>query len=249
MSRHIRGVVSGCLIGLAAAAPASADDRTTASTRPPAGDRPSLSTVVRKLTEYRTSLDRLRAAADRQLAAATDALEEKQDLHHYNVIGLEQLQESERAWSAARRQVDEVAAWIAEADSILGEAALWQQVARIAPLRLGAYEESATLIRFNGTAKWSLRVVDALQQAFSAIFNRALPLSAVGQTAVHDRIGLDHREAADVALHPDSPEGRWLMEYLRRAQVPFIAVRGAIAGSSTGAHVHIGRPSPRFAGR
>jgi len=49
----------------------------------------------------------------------------------------------------------------------------------------------------------------------------------------------------DVALHPDSDEGRSLMAYLRRAGIPFIAFRSAMPGSATGAHIHIGLPSIR----
>jgi hypothetical protein len=31
---------------------------------------------------------------------------------------------------------------------------------------------------------------------------------------------------------------------LRRAGIPFIAFRSAVAGAATGAHIHIGQPSP-----
>jgi hypothetical protein len=68
----------------------------------------------------------------------------------------------------------------------------------------------------------------------------------MGQSRTHDRLGLDHRDAIDVALRPDSPEGRDLMAYLRKAGIPFLAFRGKIASVSTGAHIHIGRPSPRL---
>jgi hypothetical protein len=50
----------------------------------------------------------------------------------------------------------------------------------------------------------------------------------------------------DVALHPDSPEGKSLIAHLRKAGIPFMAFRGAIAGTSTGPHIHIGRPSGRL---
>jgi hypothetical protein len=76
-----------------------------------------------------------------------------------------------------------------------------------------------------------------------------LPVSAFGQTALHDRMGLDHRNALDVAVHPDSPEGRALMEHLRSLGVPFIAAWGAIPGSTSGAHIHVGQPSPRLTAR
>jgi hypothetical protein len=55
----------------------------------------------------------------------------------------------------------------------------------------------------------------------------------------------DHRNAIDVALHPDSKEGRSLLNYLRQVGIPFIAFRGVVLGAATGAHIHIGKPSPR----
>src|SRR5437764_663178 len=74
-------------------------------------------------------------------------------------------------------------------------------------------------------------------------------VSAARQTPAHDRLGLDHRNAMDVAVHPDSPEGQALMTWLRAQGVSFLAFRGAITGEATGAHVHIGEPSPRRAAR
>ena len=47
----------------------------------------------------------------------------------------------------------------------------------------------------------------------------------------------------DVALHPDSNEGRSLLSYLRQGGIPFIAFRSAVPGAATGAHIHIGSPS------
>jgi hypothetical protein len=80
---------------------------------------------------------------------------------------------------------------------------------------------------------------------FQQRFGRALPISAFGQTEVHNRLGFDHRGAVDVAIHPDSSEGQTLMAYLRSQGIPFIAFRAAVAGSATGAHIHIGPPSHR----
>jgi len=68
----------------------------------------------------------------------------------------------------------------------------------------------------------------------------------MGQSPTHDRMSLDHREALDIALQPGSTEGRELMLYLRKTGIPFIAFRGQVRSMSTGAHIHIGRPSPRI---
>jgi hypothetical protein len=121
------------------------------------------------------------------------------------------------------------------------------EVVRLRPLKPGGYEETAGLVRFNGPANWSLAGdTPKLQRFFAAQFGRALPISAFGQTALHDRMGFDHRQALDVAVHPDGPEGRALMAYLRASGIPFIAAWGAIPGSSSGAHIHVGQASPRL---
>jgi hypothetical protein len=71
-------------------------------------------------------------------------------------------------------------------------------------------------------------------------------VSARGQTATHERLGFDHRNAIDVALHPNSVEGRALLDHLRGRGIPFLAFRGPRPGVSTGAHVHVGTPSARL---
>jgi hypothetical protein len=80
---------------------------------------------------------------------------------------------------------------------------------------------------------------------FVSKFGRTLPVSAFGQTSLHSHLGFDHRNAVDVALNPDSAEGRALLGKLRGFGIPFIAFRQAIPGIATGAHIHIGKPSPK----
>jgi len=124
------------------------------------------------------------------------------------------------------------------------------EVGKQRPLARGGYEETPGLVRFNGPAPWSLAEdVPKLQRFFQARFGRSLPISAHGQTPLHDRMGFDHRNALDVALDPSSSDGRAFMEYLRSSGIPFIAAWGAIPGAASGAHIHVGQPSPRLVGR
>lgn len=102
------------------------------------------------------------------------------------------------------------------------------------------------VVRYAGTGAWSLADADTVQQFFARRFGRPLPVSAWGQTVVHDRLGLDHHDAFDVALHPNSAEGRALMAFLRSEGIPFVAVRSRIRGLSTGAHIHVGPESGRL---
>lgn len=97
------------------------------------------------------------------------------------------------------------------------------------------------------SADWSLEQAEKIKNFFLEKFGRALPVSAMGQTELHDRLKYDHHEAMDVALHPDSKEGRALIAYLRQTGTPFIAFRRRINGLATGPHIHIGNPSPKLA--
>jgi hypothetical protein len=96
------------------------------------------------------------------------------------------------------------------------------------------------------SADWSLEQAEKIKGFFAGKFGRELPISAMGQTETHDKLGFDHHDAMDVALNPDSREGRTLIGYLRQAKIPFIAFRRKLAGAATGPHIHIGNPSHRL---
>jgi hypothetical protein len=92
---------------------------------------------------------------------------------------------------------------------------------------------------------WRLSDSAKVENFFMAKFNRPLPLTAFGQSDLHTRWGLDHRQGMDVGLHPDSPEGKVLVNFLRTEKIPFLAFRSAIPGVATGPHIHIGKGSHR----
>jgi hypothetical protein len=205
--------------------------------------------VARTTQHYRDAVARSLPAHEANVRAAMEALDERRKLHAAGALSADYVEQAERALGAAQRELQEAQEALDEADRLLFEAALQQRLARLAPLPRGGYEDVATLVRFNGPGPWSLRNVAALTQRFTETFGRPLPISAFGQTRVHDRLGLDHRSAIDVAVHPDSAEGRWLMEHLRRSGIPFIGVRGAVPGSATDAHIHVGPESSRLLAR
>ena len=97
--------------------------------------------------------------------------------------------------------------------------------------------------------KWRLADAAKVEEFFVSKFKRPLPLTAFGQSDLHTRWGLDHRNGMDVGLHPDSVEGRALIEYLRAESIPFLVFRGPVPGVATGPHIHIGNRSPRSYGR
>ena len=241
------GIILAALVVALPCTSVAAADRKPPTVRKSPGELAA--DVARTTREYRATLERALPALEANAQNAEDAVHERRKLHAAGILSAEYVTQAERAWAAAQSDLADTRAAIDEADRILVEASVQEQLMRRPGLPRGGYEDTATLIRFNGTAPWSLAQVPHLDAVFRAHFGRALPISSRGQTKVHDRLGLDHRAALDVAVHPDSAEGRWLMEHLRRAGIPFIGVRGEIAGSSTGAHIHVGPPSLRFATR
>ncbi len=101
--------------------------------------------------------------------------------------------------------------------------------------------------RFLGGMKFALATdFKKIVLAYEKQFDRKLPISARGQTALHRSLGFDHRDRVDIGVNPDDPEGRWLIGYLEKAQIPFFAFRASIRGQATAPHIHIGPPSLRL---
>lgn len=90
------------------------------------------------------------------------------------------------------------------------------------------------------------RDLQVLETVFQKHFDRTLPISADGQTAVHNSLGFDHHGRVDVALNPNEPAGIWLRHYLEAKRVPYYAFLRAVPGKATGAHIHIGPGSMRL---
>jgi len=201
------------------------------------------------MAKYRASLEPVEAMYERELARQTELAEIRQELYERGTLSASDVQQGRRALVKAQKDVDDIRRQRVEVDRMMVEMRMIE-VGKQRPLARGGYEETPGLVRFNGPAPWSLAEdVPKLQRFFQARFGRSLPISAHGQTPLHDRMGFDHRNALDVALDPSSSDGRAFMEYLRSSGIPFIAAWGAIPGAASGAHVHVGQPSPRLVGR
>ena len=101
--------------------------------------------------------------------------------------------------------------------------------------------------RFDGNGSFTPQTFARVESAFEAKFGKPLPVSAMGETAVHRALGFNHTGRVDVAVHPDQPEGVWLREYLTEQHIPYFAFRQAVPGKATGAHIHMGPQSTRLA--
>ncbi len=214
--------------------------------RPP-GRAEQQSELVERMKASRAGFEQLLAAYEEQYRNQTNELARRRKLFESGDVSRSFVMAAERDIASTRAHILEVHQWILEDDLALGEALAREEILRAPALGLGGYAESQSLIRFNGAAKWSLGDAAKVEKFFLAHFGRALPVSALGQTSAHNRMGFDHHDAMDVAVHPDSAEGRTLMAYLRESGIPFMAFRGKMAGAATGAHIHIGKPSFRIA--
>jgi len=100
--------------------------------------------------------------------------------------------------------------------------------------------------RYDGDGQFEPSHLRTVVLAYEKQFRRSMPVSARGETAVHKALGFDHRGRVDVALEPDSAEGRWLRGFLEDQRIPYYAFRASMPGRATGAHIHIGPPSLRL---
>lgn len=224
-------------------------------TAPPRKSEPTLAQklaaanaeVVATTNDYKAKLAKVLELQEKDVKALAELLEKRKALLAESIISKKEVEETEQALAVAQSRAADTRKQMTEADNLIAEAKAEEQLAKLGPSRVGSYQTTAALIRYNGTASWVLADAAKVQSFFALRFKQALPISAFGQTAVHNQMGFDHHNSIDVAVTPDSAEGQTLMAYLRSAGIPFIAFRHAVRGSATGAHIHIGYPSRRIA--
>ena len=145
------------------------------------------------------------------------------------------LQDAKDGLDAAKRQSE-----LAES-----RAALIEQMSRMAAAEsyLEELEGDELAYRYEGFNDYEQELLSEIDEMYSLAFGRSPPVSAEGDTAAHRSMGLDHTGRIDIALHPDSEEGMFLLYLLESLGIPYIAFRSVIPGQSTGPHIHVGPPS------
>ncbi len=204
---------------------------------------------VKAANEYKASLEKLRASYEKSVVRTEEQLIQSNKLFAEGLISKNQLDADQQAVTKAKDQIAEVNQRIANADTQIAQTLLEADAEKkLSMIRIprGGLVQTPTLIRFNGAGAWAISDAWKVQRFFLDSFRRQLPVSVFGQGAIHDRWRLDHRNSMDISLHPDGPEGQALIGFLRANGIPFLAFRGAIPGTATGAHIHIGRPSHRY---
>jgi hypothetical protein len=250
MKRALR-VIAVCflLLSFMPAVPAQKKKKTQPS-KPRVDEIATLRDEFVKLTkEYKTSLEKLLVTYERDVKKAEARLVQSKELFNEGLIAKTDLEKSENAVKVATERVTKTRADMASAEQqiagTLMEAQVDAQIAKQA-LRKGMLVTTTAYIRYNGPTNWVLPDAWKVQRFFQDTFKKPLPIAVLGQGAIHDRWRLDHRNAMDISLHPDTVEGQALINFLRYNGIPFLAFRSAIPGTATGPHIHVGRPSHRY---
>jgi hypothetical protein len=219
--------------------------------------------LIEAANEVKTSTRELIALREKELTAAEQKHEQLRQLFAEGLVARRDVEVSEQSLEEKRASVEVLRRQIDDSDRVIAEVAAAEEAEKLARieadklakmqatqsarlLRPTLYGTGSLIIRHTGSTYWTAANISGVQSFFVSTFGRPLPVSAHGQTATHTRLGFDHSRGVDVALHPDSAEGRALIAYLQANGITFIAFRGAVAGSATGAHIHIGPPSSRI---
>jgi hypothetical protein len=198
--------------------------------------------------KYKASVEALMPHYEANLKTANEALEKRKALFAQGLVSKRDLEAGDQAVKDAQTQLDQARRELAESDELIAEAnaETAKPASPSGSAGTGRYTTTAAVMRYNGTGGWAVSQASKVSDFFTSKFGRQLPISALGQSGTHNRLGFDHRNSVDVAVHPDSAEGKALIDYLRSAGMPFLAFRSAIRGVATGAHIHIGYPSHRI---
>jgi len=205
---------------------------------------------IKATNDYKASLEKLLASYQKNVAKAETRLSQTRELFAQGLVSKNDVEAGERTLAEANDKVADTRQRINSADAqiadTLVEAEAEKSLAKAGPMAKGSLLKTAAYIRYNGAAPWALSDAWKVQRFFLETFKKPLPIAVFGQGAIHDRWRLDHHNAMDVSLHPDSAEGQALLNFLRNNGIPFLAFRQAIPGTATGPHIHVGRPSHRY---
>jgi hypothetical protein len=189
-------------------------------------------------------VDAMLAAARRRLERAEAKYNSRKELVELGYLARNELKplEDELAY---RRTTVELADSRAQVLRDLTSMAQAEQAAET-PEIAGSGAPRPVRERFDGKGQFGPAEYRRVLLAYERQFNKALPVSAHGDTAIHRALGFDHRGRVDIALSPDQTEGVWLRGFLEQEQIPFFAFRSALPGKATAPHIHLGPPSLRL---
>ena len=206
----------------------------------------SRESLIAASNTYRESLERLLALQKQDEERALATVEKNRKLLELGVLAKKEVEASELVLTTSQAKLAETQKQIESVGDLVAEVEAAEELAKLPPPPTGEFLSKGLLVRFVGLSRWSLSDYGKVDAFYRLKFGKPLPVSAFGQTQTHNQLGFDHSNALDVAIHPDSAEGQALVEFLHGQGISFIAIRGAIHGSATGAHIHIGASSRRI---
>lgn len=184
------------------------------------------------------------AAAQRRVDRQQKAIERRKQLLEMGIlsqsefaVGQDELESRRRVLSLAQSRIQ----LMNELREMAESEARFEHLSQMARAGL-----RGVMIQYEGSGNFQLVELPKISGLFEQHFHRTLPVSAMGETALHRAMGLDHRNRVDVALNPDSAEGVWLRQLLEQMRIPYLAFRAALAGAATAPHIHIGLGSTRW---
>ena len=207
------------------------------------------SELISATEAYKTSAQEVVKFQEQEVANATAKAEQLRKLVADGLIARNELAAVEQEIAAATSRLEATRKQIADSDNLIVQIRDAEKAEKALAKAHAAQSRrlfQPVSMRYYGMAGWALSNISSVQAFFSSNFGRPLPISTLGQSSTHNAMGWDHRNSADVGVHPDSAEGRALIAFLQSKGIPFLAFRGAIPGVSTGPHIHIGYPSGRL---
>ncbi|MBI4489100.1 MAG: hypothetical protein HY694_08435, partial [Deltaproteobacteria bacterium] len=111
--------------------------------------------VIRTMTAYRESLEKLLSIYERDLQRQTGQVKLRRGLYEKGYISRRELEESERGRATTEANVKETELKITEARIAITEAVAREELLRLPPLAAGEYKETVALVRYNGGVDWS----------------------------------------------------------------------------------------------
>ena len=188
--------------------------------------------------------DEMVAVAQRRLERRQQSADEQQKLVTEGVISRAEMGTTLDEVDRSRKELD----WAVSRAKLVRELAEMAKAEQALQRNLENSPAEAPKIaeRYDGNGMFSDAIFLKVETAFERRFLKTLPISAMGETAVHRSLGFDHRNRVDVAVVPDQPEGVWLRKFLVANRIPYFAFRAAVAHKATGAHIHLGPQSTRI---
>jgi outer membrane efflux protein len=205
---------------------------------------------IKATKEYKASLQKLLALYQESVKHSEARRDQTKKLFAEGLISKRDVEQAESAVADAGLKVSAIQQQMGTADTQIAQALVEiegeKQMAKLGSVRRGSLVKTTSFIRYNGVGHWLLAQAGVIEVFFQQRFKQPLPIAVFGQGAIHNQWRIDHHNAMDISLDPDSAAGQALIKFLQSNGIPFSAFATAIPSVATGPHIHVGMPSHRY---